>query len=86
MTLCIRMEVIVDSSSIADRYISRGGGSPNPSATDVATDIVDLASFLLWHEENDLHGGVRARDAFLSMCRLLNVEPHKIRQIIRPEG
>jgi len=76
----------MDSLSIADRYISRGGGSPNPTATDVATDIVDLASFLLWHEASDLHGGVRASDAFLSMCRLLNVEAHKIRQIIRPDG
>jgi len=76
----------MDSSTVADRYIARGGGSPSPTGHDIASDLVDLSSFLLWHEEGDPYGGIRAEDAFLAMCRLLNVEPHKIRKIIRPDG
>lgn len=75
----------MDAKLIADKYISRGGGSPAPTTGDVSLDICRLANFILWHDDRDMHGCVRPNEAFESMCRLLNVEPHKIRDIIRPE-
>lgn len=69
-----------DARTIADRYISRAGGSPTWNREEFARDLLTLGSFILWHEINDLRGGVRPPEAFLAMCRLLNVEPHKIRE------
>ena len=74
-----------DARTIADKYISRAGGSPTWDQQEFARDLLTLGSFILWHEDNDLRGGVRPPEAFLAMCRLLNVEPHKIREIVRPQ-
>ena len=73
----------MDAARTADKYLSRAGGPPAPTTHDVAKDIVTLSNFLLWHEDNDIWGGVKAKDAYMAMCRMLNVEPHKIRAIIR---
>lgn len=73
------------AKAIADKYISRGGGSPEPDSKEIAVDIMKLANFILWHDERDMHGCVYPAEAFEVMCRLLNLEQHRIREIIRPE-
>jgi len=73
----------MDAARTADKYVSRAGGPPVPTTRDVAEDIVTLSNFILWHEDDDMFGGVKTKDAFMAMCRLLNIEPHKIRSIIR---
>lgn len=72
------------AAAIADKYIERGGGKPNPTSSDLAVDIMKLANFILWHNERDMHGCVYPKEAFEVMCRLLNLEQHRIREIIRP--
>lgn len=74
-----------DAKTTADKYISRGGGDPVASAKEYASDILKLGSFVLWHDPRHIQGGVSASDAYAAMCRLLNVEQHRIREIIRPE-
>jgi hypothetical protein len=73
------------AKAIADRYISRGGGEVIPSVEQYSIDLCQLANFILWHEDRDMHGCVRRDEAFAAMCRLLNVEQHRIRDIIRPK-
>lgn len=75
----------MEAKSIADKYISRGGGAPVMGARDFASDLLLLSSFILWHEPRSLHGGVWKEDAYAAMCRLLNVEQHRICEIVRPE-
>lgn len=75
----------MDSRAIADKYISRGGGSPEWSSDEFALDLMQLSNFILWHRKNDMHGCVYPHEAFAAMCRLLNVEQHRIRQIIKPD-
>lgn len=76
----------MNSKAIADRYISRGGGSPIWDEKEFSRDLVTLGTFILWHRDNDMHGAVYPPDAFAAMCRLLNVEAHRIRAILRPES
>lgn len=45
-----------------------------------------LANFILWHNKRDMHGCVYPDEAFAVMCRLLNLEQHRIREIVRPEA
>ena len=75
----------MEAKSIADKYISRGGGKPVMDAKDFASDLITLSSFILWHDPRAMHGGAYKEDAYSAMCRLLNVEPHRIQEIIRPE-
>ena len=73
------------AAAIADKYIERGGASPTRELGDVALDVMKLANFVLWHDANDMHGCVYPAEAFEVMCRLLNLEQHRIREIVRPE-
>lgn len=73
------------AKAIADKYIGRGGGSPAPTSSDLAVDIMKLSNFILWHDKKDMHGCVYPHEAFEVMCRLLNLEQHRIREIVRPE-
>ena len=74
----------MDAKGIADKYISRGGGKPQPDAGDFSRDILTLASFILWHDDRDMHACVHPPEAFAAMCRLLNLEQHRIREIVKP--
>jgi hypothetical protein len=76
---------MADTRLTADRYISRGGGSPKPSSAELAADLMQVSNFILWHEDRDMYGAVRKQEAWLAFCRLVNVEPRKIEAIIRPE-
>jgi hypothetical protein len=75
---------MADPRAIADKYISRGGGAPTPDKDEYVRDLVTLGNFILWHDERDMHAMVYPKDAFAAMCRLLNVEQHRIREILRP--
>lgn len=77
---------MTDSKLIADKYISRGGGAPVHDRDEFVRDLVTLGNFVLWHDKNDMRAMVYPRDAFAAMCRLLNVEQHRIRQILRPDA
>lgn len=81
----MRRPVPVNAASVADGYITRGGADPMRPISAAAEDIVDLASFILWHDPADLIGGVRRDRAFEAMCRLLNLEQHVIRNIVGGE-
>lgn len=76
----------MSAGSVADKYISRAGGSPQPTRDDLVNDLVTVSNFILWHDENHIQGGVRTREAWMSFCRLMNVEPFKIEQVIRPKA
>lgn len=73
------------TKQIADRYISRGGGSPFPTIDEYAADLLTVSHFILWHAENDMHGGVKMRAAYAAFCRIANVEQHVIEKIVRPQ-
>ena len=66
-------------------YISRGGGPPVMTPEDFSRDLITVANFILWHEDNDIHALIRPPQAFAALCRLLNVEQHVIRKILRPD-
>lgn len=72
------------AAAIADKYIERGGADPRREIGDVAVDIMKLANFILWHDKRDMHGCVYPDEAFEVMCRLMNLEQHRIREIVRP--
>lgn len=80
------MSLRSQAAAIADKYIERGGGKPNPTVNDFAVDLMKLANFILWHDKRDMHGCVYPDEAFEVMCRLLKVERHRIREIVRPEN
>lgn len=71
-----------DPRLIADKYLSRAGGPPQPTINQVSRDIMSVSNFMLWHSPDDMIGGVRMKEAWLAFCRLTNIEPHKIEQII----
>ena len=73
------------SRETADKYIERGGYVHGERKDRVAEDLLCLGSFIAFHEDNHFMGGYRARDAWASMCRLLDLHPVEIRKIIRPE-
>ncbi len=76
---------MVDAKAIADKYISRGGGSPQWDREEFASDLLMLGNFILWHDKKDMHAMVYPDQAFEAMCRLLNVEAHRIKAILKPE-
>lgn len=76
----------MDAKAVADKYISRGGGSPTWDKEEYVRDLVTLGNFILWHDKRDMHAMVYPPDAFAAMCRLLNVEQYRIREILRPES
>jgi hypothetical protein len=69
-------------TDIADRYISAGGRPANYDRDALVSDLADLSAFLAWAAEDDaIYGAVRANDAFLAACRLLDVDAAKLRAI-----
>lgn len=59
---------------------------PEPEEADFAGrvgDVLVLMGFLLWHEPDDIWGGVRAGEAFEAACRIVEVDPQKMKSIIR---
>lgn len=75
-----------DARRVADRYIERGGYLPGEREQQWPDDLLCVASFIAWHDDNALWGGYRADDAFRSLCRLLNLSSVELRNIIRGES
>lgn len=71
-----------DARPVADKYISRGGGTPIPTVEEFSRDLLAVAQFILWHDRNDVYGGQRSDAAFAAFCRIVNVEQHAIRKIV----
>lgn len=46
-----------------------------------ASDIRDVASFIYWHRENDMHGSVRREDAFSAFSRLVGIDEKRLAAI-----
>lgn len=77
---------MTDTKLTADKYISRGGGHPVFDRDEFVRDLITLGNFILYHDRRDWYGGVLRDDAFAAMCRLVNLEQHRLREIIRPDG
>lgn len=75
----------MDTKQVADKYIERGGYARGERSEKWAGDLRDVLMFIAWHDDSHMRGGVRAADAYRSACRLLNLEPHEMRRIIRGE-
>ena len=75
-----------NAKSTADKYIQRSGARIDYDEDDFAVDLLTVANFILFHDERNMHGGVRAGEAFEGFCRLINVEPHRLREIARPQS
>lgn len=75
----------MDAKRRADAYVERGGYLPGERPVRVAEDILTALSFIVWHEPDHMQGGYRADDAFLAICRVLNVEAAEMRKIVRGE-
>jgi hypothetical protein len=74
------------TTNVADRYISRGGrvrGQYDQEA--VSDDVLTVASFLGWHEPDEVMGGERADAAWSAFCRLMDLPSAELRNIIRGE-
>ena len=76
----------MDAKRSADRYISRGGGSPTPNISEHSSDILTVASFIAWHDPHHMRGGATTDEAFAALCRLLNFERHVLMKIVRGES
>lgn len=70
--------------TIADRYISKGGRTAAYDRAAFTTDLCTAASFLV-NAEEEMFGMETGRDAFLAMCRMLEIDPIPLRKIIRGE-
>lgn len=73
----------MDAKAKADKYVERGGYIRGERRSGVPDDLLAAASFIAWHDDNRMHGGVTAKDAFQSFCRLLNFDPIQLRKIVR---
>lgn len=73
----------MDGKKIADEFISRSGRTTDYDRGKFVDDLIDVSSFLLWAEtENQHYAGVDAKDAFRSLCRLLDVDVIGLRKAI----
>ena len=70
--------------SVADRYISKGGRTADYDRSAFADDLMTTANFLVWAED-EYFAGVTGKDAFVAMCRMLDVDPVHLRKIMKGE-
>lgn len=69
--------------STADRYISKGGRTAGYGRSEATDDLMALALFLLWAEQDGAtYGGHDAREAFGAMCRILDIDKAGLRRAI----
>ena len=70
------------SARIADKYISEGGRTAAYGKAEFCNDLMVAAEFLIWAEE-DFYAGHTGKDAYCAMMRLLDMDPIKLRKIIK---
>lgn len=72
---------------VASRYISKGGRTADYDRNAYTEDLMDVAGFLAWAEDDGaFYGMVKADDAFKAMCRLLDVDSVRLRKVMKGEG
>lgn len=72
---------------VASRYISRGGRTAGYDRDAYTEDLMSVAGFLAWAEDDGaFYGMVDAGDAFKAMCRLLDVDSVRLRKVMKGEG
>lgn len=70
-------------SKIANRYVSPGGRLPGYGRKEFTDDLICAANFLAWaQEDNAFYGGETAADAFKAVCRLLDMNSVRLRNIV----
>lgn len=70
-------------SDIADRYISKGGRTPDYDKTAYTNDLMTISGFLAWAEQDGAYfGGHEAKDAFKAMCRMMDMDIIELRNIM----
>ncbi|MFT4129928.1 hypothetical protein [Labrys sp. (in: a-proteobacteria)] len=85
------MRKTLDPKALADKYIARDGGAPQqplktinrPMDDQASHDILCVASFLLWQDTGTMRGGYRAAEAYDAFCRRLNLNPARLRAIVK---
>jgi hypothetical protein len=68
---------------IADRYVARDGGPPEPQRSDFGINEMAIAKFITSHNDTYERGGIRAIDAFAALCRLTGSRPERLRAVVR---
>lgn len=71
-------------ASIASKYISEGGRTAAYGKDQFCADLMVAAHFLVWAED-DYYGGHTGKDAYAAMMRMLDMDPIKLRKIIKGE-
>ena len=79
----------MSAREIADKYIARDGKSPQTEngqqrlcLADIG-DIITVARFLAWQEDNEWRGGVRGAEAWLAFCRIVGLPAGEFRQVVK---
>ncbi|RWR30492.1 hypothetical protein D2T29_12540 [Sinirhodobacter populi] len=68
--------------SVADKYVSPGGRLPGYGSADFTDDLLCATNFLAWAEQDDaIYGGENAQDAFKAVCRMLDMDMVRLRNI-----
>lgn len=68
----------------ADQYISKGGRTPSYGKAEFTDDLLCASCFLVWAESEEF-GGYSGREAYQAMMRMLDMDPIKLRKIVRGE-
>ena len=76
---------------LADKYISDGGGEPvseelqaiTPKEKRASLDLILVGSFIAWHEDDALWGGVHKKEAWEALCRIIGLPAERFEQIIK---
>lgn len=69
-------------TAVADQLISKSGRLASYGKAEFTADLVVVSSFLAWAEQDgEIFGGETAEEAFRSMCRLLDIDPIRLRKI-----
>lgn len=65
----------------ADKYIQPGGAPLDYDRSQYAGDMMNVVNFIAWHDEGHIQGGVKAREAFTSLARIVNLPEAVLRKI-----
>lgn len=68
---------------LASRYISKGGRTATYDRKAWTDDLMILAGFLVWAEEDGaFYGGEKATSAYAAACRMLDLDGVELRNIM----
>lgn len=71
---------------IADKYIKPSGRTAEYGRDQFTDDLITATNFLAWAENDGAYyAGVDAGDALRAMCRMLDMDPIKLRKIAMGE-